>query len=142
MPPRALAAGKVGDTVPAPQGYHDFVLLPRRKGGTFVVLPTPVKLLGQGGDVLAYREVRRTDDTLGISPAQDQLFRHIVRSSEVENSTCKWTVMAVHGLPGEDRQMCLYDHMTGAVSPPWVDATDHDIQSHIRGWFLERVSRR
>lgn len=128
--------------MPAPQGYHDFDQLPRKKGGGFVLLPTPVKLLGQGGDVLIYREVRRTDDTLGISPAQDQLFRHIVRSGEREDTTCRWTVLAVHGLPGEDRQMCLYDHMAGAVSPSWADSSDHEIQGFIREWFLDRVQRR
>lgn len=125
---------------PAPQGFHDFELLPRRSNGNLVLLPTPVKLLHQGGDVLIYREVRRTETTpTGISKAQNAMFHHLVRSGESPDSDCRFTILCVHGLPGGDREMCVYDYMSHPPEQPeWRPAPGFAVQYFVRDWFQER----
>lgn len=131
--------------MPYPQGYLDFDFLPRRDDGSVYLVPTNVKILEQGGDVLIYRECHRPPGLPGgqVSPKQNAIFNRLVRMGEAEESDCRVTVLVVDGTMDPERRMAVYDHTNVPLeSPVWRVASTETIQQWISDWFAERAHRR
>lgn len=103
-----------------------------------LLLPTPVRILKQGADLLFYRESRSGD----IPTAQNKLFHHLVMFGNNVDAPGSIIVVVVRG-EEPDREMIVYDHMTlPPEQPQWVPTTSDSIERFIAEWFDDRRGRR
>lgn len=126
----------------APPGFGDFELLPRGSEGRLLLLPTSVKMLEQGGDVLIYH---RIDAAKGLSLKKSSMFRRLIRLGELPGSDTRVSALVVSGDETDtQREMALYDHIClGPQGDPGREkVTTEDIQMWVREWFGERSMRR
>lgn len=100
------------------------------------VMPTPVSLLEQGGNLLLVKHYRQGQE---IMPKQRQIWRLMTSGyGEAETAPGNITVLCLWGLRGETaRRMVAFSHMGELESM----ADDHAVTAFLLRWWTESRSR-